>query len=387
MQVNRNKLVVGLYTHPEAYPPTLNALNNLCKIFDEVNLVHSNVMGTNWTYPQNTKLKAIGYFLPIRKFEQKSIFYKLVHFCKYTIALYKQSKNANVVLLYDAMPLLAYKIIKPFVSNKVIWYHNHDVFEPTLLRKYSISWLAYKNEKTAFKWIDIFSLPSNERKQFFNLQQFKGEYCYIPNFPSKYFYNQFSNGNQINNTCRILYQGSIGKGHAIEEIIAIISKLEQTTSFNFQLVLKGFISEEYENELLNLATQYNVKEKLEFIGPTPYKEVPVVTASCNIGIAIHTGGDRMNTTLGTASNKIYEYAACGLPVLYYNNEHYSKYLQNYSWAKACDINQDSLIENIVSIVKDYTQLSTQATIDFKNGLNFEIHFEKPMTYLTQKLAK
>ncbi len=378
----KHKITFAVYSHSEGYPPTLNAINCLSGHFEKMDIVQSNVIESNWSFPSNTNVKTVGPFIGIRDFERTSIFYKIKHFYKFTRQLYKSSKNANIVLLYDGLPLLSYKFCRVFGRrNKTVWYHNHDVYEPELIRKYSIGWLAFKNEKKAFNWIDIFSLPSNERKQFFELNEFKGKYFFIPNYPSVHFYGQFSNGHKIENELNVLFQGSISKGHGIEEILLNLAPLEATIKRKINLVLKGFIKDEYKSTLIEKAESIGKSSQLIFKGITPYREVPENTAACHIGIAIHTGGDRMNATLGTASNKIYEYAACGLPILYFNSVHYNEHLQRFSWAKPTTLALDSLQKAISEIVNDYTNLSLQATKDFRSNLNFEINFNEVLNAL------
>ena len=69
--------------------------------------------------------------------------------------------------------------------------------------------------------------------------------------------------------------------------------------------------EEYRRELEQLAAGNGVENRLVFAGFGPYREVPELASSCAVGLGIFTGQDMMNRTLGTASNKIYEYAAVG----------------------------------------------------------------------------
>ena len=42
-----------------------------------------------------------------------------------------------------------------------------------------------------FKYLDLFSLPAIERKDYFPMNELKGQFFYIPNFPSKEFYSKY----------------------------------------------------------------------------------------------------------------------------------------------------------------------------------------------------
>ena len=49
------KVLVTIYVHPEYYPPTLNAINELSLIFDEVVVVTRNLAASKWKFPENVR--------------------------------------------------------------------------------------------------------------------------------------------------------------------------------------------------------------------------------------------------------------------------------------------------------------------------------------------
>jgi hypothetical protein len=84
----------------------------------------------------------------------------------------------------------------------------------------------------------------------------------------------------------------------------------------------------------------------------------------------------MNSSLGTSSNKIYEYIALGLPVLLFDNKHFSDILGDYEWASFTNLKRESLIKCIVEIENKYAYLSKAALDTFNSKLNFELYFKK-----------
>jgi hypothetical protein len=113
--------------------------------------------------------------------------------------------------------------------------------------------------------------------------------------------------------------------------------------------------------------------------------LPGITNTCQIGLAIYTRTDITNSTLGTASNKIFEYAALGLPVLYYDNEHFRKHLGNYSWAVPTKTSGEALKKSLEYIAGNYEELSRQARQDFLSTLNFEYRFEPVRQFIEKHL--
>ena len=372
-----SKLVAAHYSHIGFYPPSINAVQILSGRYDDILVLNSNVFRSEFVFKKNVIIKVVGKYTAIRDFENRSILLKVFHFVKYVLFLKANLKNADVFIAYDAIPLLAFRIIRffePFKKAPLLWYHNHDVYEPGVNRILSIAWLAEHNEPRMFPRIDFFSLPSEDRRKFFPIHLLKGTYFFLPNYPSKEFYQKFVIQNKkLDNDIKLIYQGSIGPGHGLESIISILPN--KILGKILTLHLKGFISDAYKIELKRIANLYFVDSHLFFYPVTAYQDVPKLASTCHIGIGIHTGNDRMNGSLGTSSNKIYEYAALGLPVLLYRNKHFVKTLSMYPWAKFTDLSELDLMHCIKDIANNYEFLSQSSIDSFNNDLNFEIYFK------------
>ena len=375
-QLNKNNIVVAIYFHPEAYPPTLNAVGELSKIFDSISLIHRPHLETDWNFAKNITLIPSGNEMTIKQQEESNVFIKAFIFCQFCFKLLQQivKQKPKVVLVYDPIPLFALKLIRPLISKKTkLWYHNHDIAEINLTRKFSIGWFACKYEHSMFEYLYIFSLPALERKQYFPLEKINGEFFFLPNYPSIQFYSQFRRNVRFNNENRIklIYQGAVSKGHGLEKINSLLGRL------NAELHIVGRINREYEG-ILELNSYTN---NLKFYNHVSYIKLPKITSSCDIGLAINEPTNIIYSTGGTASNKIYEYAACGLPILYYDNEHYNLHLGKYEWAFSTDLSQQSLEFNINKIVTNYEYYSRKAKEDFNRDFNYEKVFEPVKQYL------
>jgi hypothetical protein len=380
-----NRLVIGIYYHPEAYPPTLNAVQELSKCFDHITIVHRPHLKGSWKYPENVKAVASGSFVTGAQQERAPVTKKVLFFRKFMADLLRaiRSERASVVLLYDVHALFAYRMIRPLIGGRhIAWYHNHDVSELERERKYSIGWFACKTEKKIFKDLDIFTLPTADRLRYFRMDTFKGKHFVIPNYPSLQFYGSFYKQKTPNDVVRLIFQGRIGEGHGFEEIISLLA--QSVSGKQLQLVLKGYCDDDYKQRLLKLAGEYKVSDKLIFGGFSAYEEVPKLAATCHIGIGIFAKHETMHITLGTASNKLYEYAAVGLPILYLNEPHFSQYLEQYEWAIPVQLNTASIRDAIESIITNYEQYSAAAYESFRRSLNFEGAFSPVITYLKEK---
>jgi glycosyltransferase involved in cell wall biosynthesis len=383
------KSFMAVYSSIEYYPPSLNALTNLSIIFDKISILSRNVKPLQWQYANHIENIQSGKFTDIRQTEVNPLHKKIFSFLLFTwnMLLVLRKNKPDLVILYDTLPTLSYYLVKNFIGYKpLLWYHNHDVVEEQLLKPYTIIWAAWKAEKKLFKDIDIFSLPAEVRKKYFPLHKLKGEYHFIPNLPSKIFYTQFYQPKKSPDTCiNLLYQGTISEGHGLKTIITkVIGK--KIANKTITLTLIGLCTETYKQTLLDLAKQANVGQYLFIQGAFPYNNLPAQTIKYDIGLAIHEPVNVNFITAGTASNKIYEYAALGLPVVLYDNIHYKESLGKYTWATFTNLSEQSLFECIEKIISDYENISAQAHKDFIDKLNFETYFLPVIEEVKQKLA-
>lgn len=110
----------------------------------------------------------------------------------------------------------------------------------------------------------------------------------------------------------VLRQGTIGKGHGIEMTIRSIP-LWKSKSWGF--VLLGMADPAYVNEITVLARSIGVERQVVVLPPVSYDHVVEFTSGASVGHALYDPIHINNLYIATASNKLMEYLASGLPVL------------------------------------------------------------------------
>jgi len=383
------KVLVLNYTHPEGYPPTFNAINNLSKHFDDVYVLSTDTLDTKWKYDNNVILNLLNAEKDRFKAIKKSKWVKLNSYLNYLKTLYKiiKKNKPEVILIYDNVPFLFYYLVSKlmvFTKKPIVWYHNHDIFPLSSYKKYSINWWGAICEQKCLNMATIFSLPANERKEYFPMNTFKGKYLFIPNYPSKYFHGKLSiEAKKIDNKINIIYPGSICEKHGFEEVISILN--EKIEGKEIHLTLLGDINDVYKDKLLTIAKQHDTIKNLHFQSRVSYFDVPDVMKTQHIGWAVNKPLDVTYATGGTAANKIYEFLALGMPIILIDNEHYRQYLQGNNWAFFSDLTESSLIEQIQNIIKDYQILSNQARKAFEDNFTFETSFENAINLVKKEI--
>ncbi len=376
------KILSAVYSHPDFFPPTLNALHELEKHFEVFSL--SRNVSKSTSISKKVKSYTVGEYMDIRNIEKISTFAKITLFFKYCLKMRRiiVREKIDIILLYDNIPFLAYWLVQKTIFKRkyLVWYHNHDVLEIDKVRKYSIQWFSGYFETKIFKKVNLFSLPTNERKQFFNLKYFKGDYFVIPNYPRESFYKKFNKSlfNPSNKVVKIIYQGELSKNHGFEELIEVLSIYDKYV-LEFHLI--GYIKEDYKQFLLDFAQKNKSMDRFFLHERVDFEILPNFTNKHHIGWAVHKPVNIQYKTGSSASNKIYEYIAVGLPVILYDTKHYRKSLNKFEWASFTSLSKKSIIQNIDDVINKYRYKSQKAILYFGNELNYEVNFAKIIKYL------
>lgn len=369
-----SRIIISIYVHPEFYPPTLNAIINLSERFNEVIVITRNNIQSDFPFPSNVKIKSLGKRVDVIESERLNLVSKVLFFLKFTSAHLPFFLNArNKFLCYDPIPLFAVVLVKKvFFRKNFIWYHNHDMPNINSCRKYSISWFASKYEKLFMKEIDVFSLPSEDRKQFYFDVDFNNfKYYFLPNYPSL---KVFHKGKEklIDSKIKVLYQGSVAPKRAFEELAHFIKR----TNLLLELNLKGPIRNNYDADLVSYYKKLSIESSLVFHGITTYKNLVSDIGNYDLGLAVQLGDDDIRKTLGTASNKIYEYGASGLPVIVSDNQQFRKYLNEEKWVFFYNRDTDNFEDIFSGILLNYESISLLARDAFFKKFNFELFINR-----------
>jgi glycosyltransferase involved in cell wall biosynthesis len=366
------KIIVSIYVHPEFYPPTLNAIINLAEQYEKVVVITRNNIDSNFPFPQNVRIKKLGSLTSVIDSEKQNLFFKILFYIKFLIAhIPYLFKKQNKFLCYDPIPLFTIALLcKLFFIKRHIWYHNHDMPNIKNCRKYSISWFASKYEKESMKKINLFTLPSLDRLIYYeDVDMTNKEFKFLPNYPStKIFCNTSSK--KIDKEIKVLYQGSIATLRGFEEFGEFMAK----SPLDLMLTLKGPTRNNYKFFLKENFNRLNILNKIKIIGVSNYVDLVKDMTNFHIGMAIQLGDDEIRKTLGTASNKIYEYAASGLPVIVLDNQQFRKYLDNEDWVFFYNKEKNNLEEIIQDIVLNFQEISVSARLAFENKYNYEMYF-------------
>lgn len=365
------KIISILFNPLSYYPPTINALQHLAQT-KQFNIfsISTGKFDLELNLPVPIIIKSI----------QKSNYFKgklgsFLHFAKFLLnsVIAIRKLKPDFILLYDDYSLLVFFIYNKLFSFKgVLWYHNHDIATASESR-FSLNYWAIIANKSLMKKIDIFTYPSIERMPHYNLNEFYGKKYFLPNYPSKIiFKNTNYKKNQNSKKLSLIYQGRVSDGHGLLEIIKSLQYRH-----NIDLTIIGEQEPKFVIALKNCIKELNLESRVYLIPPIgSYLDLVEFAKSYDVGIAINVPQSVHYSTAATASNKIYEYPAMGMPILYYDNKHYNKYLSKYKWAFPTDLTIENILNILDVCIDQKKELGELAFREFNESLNFGVAFSE-----------
>jgi hypothetical protein len=183
----------------------------------------------------------------------------------------------------------------------------------------------------------------------------------------------------------ITYQGNICTGRGIEEIINILPY--STNGKNVVLHLRGPIDSKFHVKLMSMIRRKDKEDHIKLHPIAPHHFLPELTARGHIGLAVYTEDEVLISTLGTSSNKVYEYSACGLPFIYFGNEHFKQHYEDMPWGVSTDLSKSSIEDAIMFIMENYMYLSSAARASFLSERNFEKAIAPAVEYVKTLLDR
>jgi len=116
---------------------------------------------------------------------------------------------------------------------------------------------------------------------------------------------------------RVLYHGSIVPARLPESVVHALTRLPASVS----LVVAGYETAGhpgYVDRLAAIGRELGVRERLEFAGTFPQRaDLLSLCATCDVGLSLMPADttDVNEQSMAGASNKAFDYLACGLPLV------------------------------------------------------------------------
>jgi len=175
----------------------------------------------------------------------------------------------------------------------------------------------------------------------------------------------------------ILYTGGVGGGgNASAALIRACAQLHP----DCRLTLFGPSDPASVRELDSLADSLSLAGRFSYRGWIPWRQLMACTTEATIGVVTFRPISFNYTAMGAATNKLYEYAARGLPVVVPDTPSFREALKGERWAAFADIDDPEAVAHGLRWFLDnrdrYVAAALAARQAFEQRLNFECVFPR-----------
>jgi glycosyltransferase involved in cell wall biosynthesis len=388
--MSKKNIAMLIYANPDHYPPTVNAVHLLSKHFDIV-LIGRQQDPPDREYPSNVKVYRLGQYTTVREREQISAKAKLWEYINFVVEAHKLLKDVSLIYAYDSFAYTAAYFCQLFLPRIVpIVYQNHEISEQLASLSSLTGWIQ-RAEQTWIHKAAATIFPDKDRATFFQKKtNLKEQPIIVPNFPLKSFFNFPQDCDLLIKkrweSITLFYRGSISDASAMREIVTSASLLNRKLNVKFV----GFLNTANHEKLTSWVDHLNMSTHFSYLGILPYKYLQAPTLSATVGFALYKNTSFDRIACVTACNKIYEYAACGLPVIVSNFPNYQEYLAGETWVRFADPDDPhslaSAVQDILSNFGEYQAMCLAARQAFEEKYNYESAFS-PLLAKIQELVK
>jgi glycosyltransferase involved in cell wall biosynthesis len=299
------------YTNPCGYPPVLHSAEILAARGWEVLFLGTQALGfETWSPPvrPGIRFKHLAY--------SDSGWKRVLQYPWFSVWCLFWTLRWRPAWIYasDVMACIPALLLRGFAGARIL-YHEHD--SPPVDFQETAGWWSriclWARRKTA-QIAEFCILPNENRARAFQKQTGTSkEVKVVWNTPLR---GEVSAPKRHPEGClKLLYHGSVVPARVPLSVIHAIKKL----GYPLVLHVVGYEtlgSLGYMEQLRRTAAELGIPEALEFVGVLQRDELMAYCQTCDVGLAIvHPPADSNLVDLLGASNKVFDYMACGLALI------------------------------------------------------------------------
>ena len=297
------------YNNPDQYPPIVNSIRLLARAGYRVSLLCRDT-GQNWqvAYPAEARLARLGTPGTGSWREYLTFVWQVLR---------QADPQAQVFIGHDAHGLLPARLLAWRYQRPLI-YHCHDYFDPRAplaLGGRLVRAFEFRLARTA----QLVIVPDQERGAVVTGDlHLRRPPLIVANAPLNMprgdggVLQEAIAGHGRRFTQILFRQGRVGAGHGLDMTIRSIPHWQRR---EWGFIVMGVGEKSYLDHLTELAYACGVNEQFAYLPPVGYDQVAAFTSGAQAGHALYDPIHINNAHITTASNKIMEYLAAGLPVL------------------------------------------------------------------------
>jgi len=371
------RLLITIYANPDYYPPTVYAVRILSKYF-KIHILCRNMSEPFQDYPSEVTIERTGEYASARGKEAASASAKLTEYTKFIARARTLIKKMQplTVYAYDPHAFVASMVGRAGRRSTPLIFHAHELPETQNLSSRSLEGWVVRAALMGTKSADAVVFPEKNRaRHWLSAARDPRTPIIVPNCPDRSYYSPPADWSETiaarYRAREVVYVGYAGaeNGH-IDGLRALAM-----TGDGIRLRVIGGYRPEFGTSFDTLARELGVTERVSLDGWLRQDELLARASAASVGLSLHKAVSKGLEYQGSASNKLFEYAAMGLPVVVPDRPSYREFLGDAEWVTYANIDEpESIAHAITSILADrerYIAMSRAARRAFEEQYNYE----------------
>ena len=323
------------YTNPAGYPPLEHSAWLLAEAGFDVRFFGTNALGDSLKLRPHPRIRT-----QLATFRKRGVLQK-VHYVWFSLRAVFIALAWRPSWIYASDPLsCAPALLMTWLPGAHVIYHEHDSPSREVARGgagTAFMRLAMRARRALAQRCEACVLPNDERGRAFSEDTGAANVLIVWNCPMRGEIS-FRSRPSPRGRLKVFYHGSIVPARLPETVIAAIAQLPPGVS----LTVAGYETAGhpgYVRHLLKIARELGASDRVRYIGTVPTRaELLRECAASDVGLALmpmETSDINEQAMVG-ASNKPFDYLACGLPLLVAERP---EWLQTYvaaGFGRGCD---------------------------------------------------
>lgn len=390
--VPRPVILVVMYANPDYHPPTVNGVRIMSERFD-VHIVCRNDAGPAADWPSAVKIERVGDLLTSEQGFEARAWRKLSWYRRFVRRLHSLIEQTQPALIYAYDPIgfaASISALGPKRKTIPVVFHCHDTPSLDSSRVTSLQHWIFRSAVRHTRDAAFTIFPSKYRAPIWlGKAGDPRPPMIIPNGAARDFYPSRDDWDALARrrweSKRVLYLGSMGAGNGQPEALRALDSLAAPVSLD----LVGFSTPEFRRQLAGLAAALGLEVRVSIAGWVPNGERIRRAEDAAVGLVLYRAVNPNWEHSGSSPNKLFEYAAWGLPVVVPDRKSFREFFVHDEWiAYAEPENPASIASAIKYILADrerYIAMSLAARRAHETKYNYE-HLFAPVLEKLVSLA-
>jgi glycosyltransferase involved in cell wall biosynthesis len=371
------RLFIAIYANPDYYPPTVYAVRILSSYFN-IHVLCRNMDQPDREWPADVTIERFGKYASVGDKENASAGSKLAEYARFvarTRTLIGRLKPA-VVYAYDPHAFAACMIGRTGRQPIPLIFHLHELPETENLSATSLQGWIVRAALRGTKSANAVVFPEIHRARHWLMAAGDSRApIIVPNCPARsYFPAPPDWSDTIAGRYRareLVYVGYASEDNGHLEALRALAMTDAT----IRLRVIGAYRPGFGAQFMALAHELGLNARVSVDGWLAQDELIARASAASAGLSLHKSVSKGLQYLGPASNKLFEYAAMGLPVVVPNRASYRDFIGDADWVTYADVERpESIARAINSIFADrerYAAMSRAARRAFEELYNYE----------------